>query len=103
MTEIYIYYILAETFISECFDFVVCWNGKTEVTILGKICLILEGRNVAEGLDVCLEAFRAALLKIFCDVIPMDWYVVADVSNEPDDENITIIFNVGNFLPVDNT
>ena len=28
---------------------------------------------------------------------------VADVSNDPDDESITIIFNVGNYLPVDTT
>ena len=43
------------------------------------------------------------LLKIFCGVIPMDWYLVADVSNDLDDENITIIFNAGNYLPFDTT
>lgn len=37
------------------------------------------------------------LLKIFCGVIPMDWYLVADVSNDPDEEGITIIFNAGNY------
>jgi hypothetical protein len=43
------------------------------------------------------------LLKIFWDVIPVDWYLVADVSNDPEDEGVTIIFNVGNYLPVDAT
>lgn len=44
-----------------------------------------------------MEAFRAVLLKIFCGVIPVDWYLVADVSSDPDDEGITIIFNFGNY------
>jgi hypothetical protein len=44
-----------------------------------------------------LEALRAVLLKIFCRVILVDWYLVADVSNDPDDEGITIIFSVGNY------
>jgi hypothetical protein len=30
--------------------------------------------------DVTFEAVRAVLLKIFWDVIPVDWYLVADVS-----------------------
>jgi hypothetical protein len=37
------------------------------------------------------------LLKTFCGVIPVDSYLVAEVSNDPDDENITIIFNVSNY------
>ena len=39
---IYIYIYWLKLFISECFNFVVCWNDKSEVMILRKICLILK-------------------------------------------------------------
>lgn len=95
------YYILTETFILECFGFVVSM-AKMKWRFWGKFVWFSRVEISCERGLMWFETFRAVLL-IFCGVIPVDWYLVADVSNDPDDESITIIFNIGNYLSVDTT